>query len=251
MKNAKNRISRAERKFIELKKIILNNPPYIYTFEVDLNKKECCTYAKGNESNIDEIKMEIGDLIHQIRITLDNAYWDCVSPFVNEIEHRSIQFPIGRSKSGYENNLKSRLAAKVSDDFFNKMKRIKAHPDEDGNKILCLINELDITDKHKFPNPIIDYTTVSTSQLKEQINNFPENINIDNMIISNCHRHICWSINNYQITKEFISIPPTTFLYEKELNINIGINIKDGLPLLETLHKMINEVKNTISILSE
>jgi len=59
----------------------------------DTNTGERTTHAKANEAAIDNIKMIAGDVIHNLRSTIDYVYRDIVHPFVDANKSRKmVQF---------------------------------------------------------------------------------------------------------------------------------------------------------------
>jgi hypothetical protein len=87
----------------------------------------------------------IGDAVHNIRCALDHFVWMLVETGGGTADTQT-QFPVAREKSKWDAQVDKRLrgACNRARDF---VRNLNAYPG--GDRLLVLINELDIIDKHR------------------------------------------------------------------------------------------------------
>ena len=257
MKNAQLKIDRASKHISELCEVVEKEKPFQYMIQTDTNTGERATFAKANESAINSIKMIAGDVIHNLRSAIDYAYWDIVHPFVDaDRSRKQVQFPFTSRAKSLEKTVTKRRARKVSESFFNTILSLKPYSENGGNKLLALIHELDILDKHRFPTPMGDYKKISTLMIKRQIPDFPSNI-IDPGI-GTCRRDVVWSIPVTILKYIDIGsiVPPSTCIFEKKIDVPVDIvfNISEfgySGNVIETLDNMRTLSSKVVTLMYE
>jgi len=258
-KSAENKIRRARELIAEISKNLVTDPPYSYFLETNTTTLEKSTFAKVNEESFDMTVTRCGDVIHNLRSALDHAYWQAVSPHVEGKKHRNIQFPFAKDIDNFPETIKRSLGgnvSNVSNEFYSAIASVKPYAGKSGNVLLYLIHKTNIEDKHKLPISAGNLTKLSSARIRELVPDFPPNINITNMIISNSRRDIVWQ--GFFVHPYFIgdAVLPTTYLFHKKLDIPVDIvftfpelDIRTGI--VETLKDMTNEVERVLSVMSE
>lgn len=256
-KSAENKIRRARELIAEISNYLVTDPPYSYFLETNTTTLEKSTFAKVNEESFDIVVTRCGEIIHNLRSALDQAYWQAVRPNVEEKHEKAIQFPFASKGIGsLEETVKSNLARRVSNEFYSAILSLKPCAGKDGNTLLYSIHRISIEDKHKFPIAACNLTTFSSERLRELVLDFPPNVNIGNISISNARRDIAWRgflFHPYFIGK---AVPPTTYLFHKELDIPVDIiftlnELDTRTSIVETLKDMTNEVERVLSVMSQ
>lgn len=229
MENSQLRIERAKKHMSELDSLISNSTPFYYIVETDTFTGERATFSRGNKNILDQIKVISGDAIHNLRAAIDNAYWDIVSKYVDDKkQERQVQFPFCEKQESLADMIKRRHADKVGEKFVYEILAMKPYK-INGNKLLSLIHGLDISDKHKFPTPVGDFTKVNIELLKSQILDFPNNINGE-ISFGGCHRDIGWSIDPSLLSLIDLGqiVPPTTCKFERHINLPVSVVFSIG-----------------------
>lgn len=256
-KSAENKIRRARELIAEISNYLITNPPYSYFLETNTTTRQKATFSKVNEESFDIVVTRCGEIIHNLRSALDQAYWQAVRPNVEEKHEKAIQFPFASKGIGsLEETVRSNLAHKVSNEFYSAILSLKPCAGEDGNTLLYSIHRISIEDKHKFPISASNLTKLSSDRIRELVLDFPPNINITNLSICNSRRDIAWTGSFFH--PYFIGdvVPPTTYLFHKELDIPVGIiftltELGSGRSVVETLENMTNEIERVLSVMSQ
>lgn len=258
-KSAENKIRRARELIAEISEHLVTDPPYGYFLETNTTTLEKATFSKVNEESFDMIVTRCGDVIHNLRSALDHAYWQAVSPNVEEKKHKAIQFPFAKDIDNIHETIKRSLGgnvSNVSNEFYSAIASVKPYAGKSGNVLLYLVHKTNIEDKHKFPISAGNLTTFSSERLRELVLDFPPNVNIGNISISNARRDIAW--RGFLFHPYFIGkvVPPTTYLFHKELDIPVDIiftlnELDTRTSIVETLKDMTNEVERVLSIMSQ
>jgi hypothetical protein len=252
-RNAHLKINRASKLVREINDLIETKPPYTYVLETNTSTGQKSTFAKINQSSLDEIVICCGDVLHNLRSALDNAYWDAVSPRVEDSKkHCAIQFPFAKDGSKVDSAIQRRLANLVSQNFCDAIKRLESHAGVGGNVILNLVHEINIIDKHKFPTPVGDFTRVSSSLIVRQVPDFPQGI--VNCGFGQNRRDVVWTGKLFNRKDIGEILPPTTDLFHKNLDVPVGLefSIREPnyrWPVIETLNKMVAEVERILEVM--
>lgn len=249
------KIERAKKLTDELLSYVEKNPPFQYVVCTNFNTNRKLTYSKTNQENIDYASAIVGDIAHNLRSSLDHVYWRLVSPHVSEDKHSQIQFPFSRSENGLIKNVVRRCADKVSDDFVNKIISYRPYHEDSGNRNLCLIDSLDIEDKHKDFILLGQYKIIDVKILKEQIKDFPKIIS-GMFKMSGLAADFCWDV--YPIgrrEKARMGVPESGIL-EENLNVPVDVYIdfqdgKEPVDLFYLLRDLIEETELVIKGMHE
>lgn len=250
MENSELRIGRAKKHLEEVESLISDSNPFYYLVESDILTGDRATFSRANKAVIDQIKIISGDVIHNLRTAVDNAYWDIVSKYVDDKkDERNIQFPFCEKQENLASLIRRRQADRVGETFVSAITTMKPYK-IDGNKIFTLIHELDISDKHKFPTPVGDFTKVNAELIRSQVPDFP-NITGE-MAFGGCRRDVGWRTDPSLLRLMDLGklIPPTTCKFEKYINVpvtvvfSIGEYMYDGevLKMLTAMVKLSEEI---------
>lgn len=252
-RSAKLKIDRAREQIREIESFVEDNPPYSYCLETNITTSQRATFAKKNDNALDTVVIRCGEVLHNLRSAIDHAYWDAVSPCIEDAsKHGAIQFPFAKDGSKLESAIKSRLAHKVSNNFYLAIESIKPFAGEGGNKIFNLVHEINIVDKHKFPTPVGDFTRISSSKISSQIPDFPKGI-IDGGFGQN-GRDVVWTGRIFDTSSLGKIVPPTMDLFHKKLDVSVGLmfSIKEPqfhAPVIDTLYNMADELQRIIDVM--
>lgn len=247
------KIDRASERIIELSNLLDEERPFRYILETNTITRERATFAKHNQAVIDRAGLIAGDAVHNIRSSLDHAWWAIVSPLVPEPRaRRFIQFPFSETATRLEDAVSSRLAQRVSEEFFRAVVRLKPHGEAGGNRLLYLIDQLDIPDKHRTLPPTANYTRINSRIIQQQVPDFPSGI-LDGGFGMN-RRDIVWKANVIHPATLGTAVPPTTYIFEKELDVPVDIIFEIDAPyfrgpLVPTLNQLVDVARETIAIL--
>lgn len=253
--SANAKIGRARELIDEIEEIQAVNPAYSYCLETNTQSGERATFSKCNQVALDKIVIRCGDVLHNLRSSLDHAYWESVSPYVEDVaKHGAIQFPFAKDGANLESAIKSRHAHKVSPDFYKAIESVKPHAGENGNLLLNLVHAINIVDKHKFPIPVGDFTKITSTQILNQIPDFPRGL-------VNCgfglhKRDVVWKSRIIDPKSIGKIVPPTTCVFHKVLDVPVGLmfSIREPLyyaPVVDTLKDMAIEVERILNVMSK
>lgn len=254
-RSANAKIERARELIGEIEALQVAEPAYTYCLETDIRTGQRATFAKCNQDALDKIVIRCGDVLHNLRSSLDHAYWESVSPYVGDnVNHVAIQFPFAKNESKLKSAIKSRLAHKVSQDFYEAIESLKPHAGGNGNLLLNLVHEINIIDKHKFPTPVGDFTKISSTQIFTQIPDFPSGL--VNCGFGQNRRDVVWKSRMYNVESIGEIVPPTTCIFHKILDLPVGLafSIKEPKyysPVVGTLKNMANEVERILDVMNE
>lgn len=247
------KIDRASKHINELSELFDKKRPFSYILETNTKTGKRSTFAKKNEAVIKEASLIFGDIIQNLRTSLDHAYWDIVSPFAaNESELRKIQFPFSKTADTLNNEIKNRLANKVSPSFQQALRDLKPHGEPGGNEFLYLVHKLNLIDKHKRFIPTGDYTRISSDIIRAQVPDFPD------MLVNFCFgsngRDVVWPGPILNRSARRARKLPVSGILEQELNVPVDIVFKaepiiNPLPVIPTLYQMIDVTKSAIEII--
>ena len=254
--SARQKIDRATQHITELSGLFLKRKPFTYVLETDILTGERATFAKKNKLVVDEASGISGDIVHNLRSSLDHAYWKIVSPFAGtQAEKKAIQFPFSKTKGKLKEAISNRLADRVSPTFFKALLDLQPHGEPGGNELLYMIHELDIIDKHQFPIPTGNYSEITGDIMQRQIPDFPFSGSGANTV-SFTGRDVSWTTRQIPPGTLGDIKPPTTHIYEKVLDVPVEIVFQprsDGepRPLISTLNQLIEVARTTVLVIQD
>jgi hypothetical protein len=164
----------------------------------------------------------IGDIIHNLRTSLDLLASDLVS-LANE-NTKNVYFPFSNDAEGFEEMIKKRHLNRAGDEVVSLIRSFKAY--KGGNSLLRAIHDLDITDKHKSLIPVAHYAGIKNFQMN--------NASGAMLSINNLH---CGPIRDGMI---IMSLPPAN-------NVRIGQSFQPSLKL--TLDNDIYQTTENIDLI--
>lgn len=243
------KIDRAGKHIADLDNLFREHRPFTYVVETNTRIGQRATRAKKNEAIIKAAAILCGDAIHNLRTALDHAYYARVLPFARSPrEERAVQFPFSETATRLDEAIKNRLADRVSNNFFNEIKKLKPHGELGGNENLYLIHELDVVDKHRLLIPTGDYRRVTSEMIRAQISDFP-----------NICLVLTGGMNNFDMVWK---IAPASAGWsgpdhlEQELDIPVEIIFEVGFPdavrpIIPTLHALTDVTREVTRIVAE
>jgi hypothetical protein len=250
MDSADLKIRRAEKHYAELSSLFQRRKPFRYFLETNCKSGARSTFAKKDDDVVNDAAIIIGDIIHNLRASLDHAYWQCTEKFSkSDGERRKIQFPIVPTEKAFRESELPGLPSRVSKSFVKALESLKPYR-ENGNKLLCAIHDLDVLDKHKLLIPTGNFTKITSSIIQGQVPDFPSSIM--NSGFGNCYRDVAWMVNPMSWTQRRKAKIPPSNIVEKELDVPVEIvlsEIDSFRPALDVLQELINLAKETIKIL--
>lgn len=220
--SVKARLERSREQIGELEQFIQDNPPFTYVLETDRRSQQRSTMVKKDAEALQRIAILAGEALHNIRSALDHAYFEIVSPHVHKADHKLITFPCAKKRDELPSRAKSCRADRVSDLFHDKIIDLGAHPEEGGNKILYILNTLNIDDKHRRPVPIADFKNINSATLQRHIPDFPSGL--IHFTAGANRRDICWRTHVLANIDVGQPAPGTDGVFEKPIEIDIGLS---------------------------
>jgi hypothetical protein len=262
------KIDRATKHVNELNELLGKTRPFSYIVETDTDTRQRSASPKKNEAIAADMAVIIGDAVHNLRSALDHAFWDIVydrqrisrgiwdhgGPQRLDSEARRIQFPFCTKAAGLDGEIKKRMAEHVGAKFCDALRRLKPYRDGDGNKMLYLIHELDLRDKHMLLIPVGNYQKSGlTTMLRQAISDFP--YGLDNSPFFNMS--FGWTArNNLPAVELGTPVAGATSKFEREINIPIDVvlELRGGLPLqpiVPLLYALVDMARETIDIIRQ
>jgi hypothetical protein len=255
MDGASLKIDRAVKHIIELEALFRKQRPFTYVLETNINTGQKATFAKRNETIANESAIIIGDVIHNLRASIDHAYWDATNAFAkSEGEKKNIQFPITPTEKAFSESFIPGLPSRVSEAFVQALISLKPYREDGGNQALCAIHDLDIIDKHKLLIPTGNYTRITSEIIQREVPDFPGGL-LD-CGAGNCHRDVVWNIPPMNRKQRRARRFPKSGIFEQELRVPVDIvfavegfvNSKSVIP---TLHHIVDVARETVEVISK
>jgi hypothetical protein len=246
------KIERAEERIAEVGKLLRETPPFVYVVHTNTYTNERSTRPKRNETLVNRCGLICGEAVHGMRSALDHAYWEIVSPFaITPKEQRAVQFPFCERADRLDEAIKNRLAHRVSTRFFDAIFDLKPYQEQGGNRLLALIDVLDVSEKHRKLTPVANYTLVTSDMIKLQAPDFPMTLNAtfgDSIV------DVMWQGYEYDRSQIGELVPPHMGIFEKKLNVPVDVVIRLGpdgdlAPMVPTLNSLVEVAKETIRII--
>ncbi len=245
------RIKRAEEILGEINELMYSTPPYTYVLETNTQSHQRATLARKNQHTVDTLVIRCGELFHNLRSAIDQAYWEAISPNVPEEKHKKIQFPFTKDVGRLDQTIKSRHGDKAGQTFFDALKNLNPFLGEGGNVLLALLHEVNIDDKHKFPTPTGNFTKINSATIKIQVNDFPDGL--FNCGAGGSKKDVTWISRQYDSQDIGLLVIPTKILYHKilDLPVDTWFYIEDLSFSGEVIQTMTNLIIETKRILDE
>jgi hypothetical protein len=251
-KNSFLKLERAEEILVEIEAKMKTDPPYSYVLETDISNHQRVTLARKNSNSLDRLVIRCGELFHNLRSAIDQAYFEAIAPNVQDDKHKAIQFPISKDSVSYEQTIKSRLGDKAGQKFLEAIKSLKAYHGVGGNFSLVLLHEVNVGDKHKFPTPAGNFSRIDSCMLQEHIQDFPGGLT--NCGVGMCRKDVVWTSRVYNPRDIGVVLPPFMHVYQKVIDVPVETWFYIDSPrhegeVLETLRILTNEVDRSLNIL--
>ncbi|TCJ26589.1 hypothetical protein E0X81_12830 [Halomonas sp. GDM18] len=250
MNSAYLKVQRAEKHLFDLVSFFEKSKPFGYFLEINYKTGGRATFAKRNAEVANEAALIIGDVLHNLRASLDHAYWDCTEKYAkSDGERRQIQFPIVSTHAALRDSVLPGLPVRVSHDFALALEGLRPYR-ENGNILICAIHDLDVLDKHKLLVPTGNFTRIDSEMIRKLVPDFPQGL-------SDCgfgdnHRDVGWRVNPMsRHQRRRLRIPPSSIV-EQELEVPVDIvlhHIDSTRPTLEVLQELVRTTKHAISVL--
>ena len=254
-RSAYHRIDRATEHIAELNEMFRKERPFRYVLETNVETGERSTRGKKNTAVVERAATLVGDIAHNLRSSLDHTYWDIVSPFATTPrERKAVQFPFSETADRLDMAVKNRLANRVSERFFDAIVALQPHAENSGNRLLYLIDRLNVSDKHRAPTPMGNYKRINSDILRRQIPDFPEIDLVEVGFGALNGSDIAWRSTRIEHNTLGNIVPPSLNRYEKELDVPVEIVFvitePDFVgPVIPTLNKLVDVAKETIAIM--
>lgn len=244
------KINRATKHIKELVELFRDNSPFTYFLETNVKTGQRATFAKRNESVANDAAIIIGDVIHNLRASIDHAYWDATNAHAkSEEEKRSIQFPIASTEKALKESVIPGLPSRVSESFAQALIKLKPYREHGGNQALCAIHDLDIIDKHRLLIPTGNYTKITSEIIQREVPDFPGGLK--DCEAGNCRRDVAWYIIPMNRKQRRARKIPKSGILEQKLNVPVEIVFSaDGFanfkPVISTLNNLAEIARTTI-----
>jgi hypothetical protein len=131
--------------------VFLQRRPYNICLSYDAFACKASLYIVQREVIPDQISLLLGDIVHNLRASLDHLIFELVKGAISEAKHKSIQFPFAKGQHHFEEILNSTGAIKAGREVVTILRAMKPYPN--GNHWLVALHELDILDKHRLVLP--------------------------------------------------------------------------------------------------
>lgn len=245
------RVVHAGENVSKLEHFIQETPPFAYYVETDLLSGHRATFAKCDDVVAERIALSASDIVHELRSALDNAYWGIVSPFArNAYEEKKVQFPFSKTAADLERELRTRLADRVGQEFFNCLIQLKPFQEVGGNLFLALVHWMNIKDKHRHLIPLAEFKTLSTQQMQKLIPDFPSGF--INVGLGQNFRDVVWQ--NPAMVRKVLPPAATRVETRVEVPVETMFSISEPTyrgPVIATLHEMVAATRNAIKVISD
>lgn len=250
--NAYLKLERADEQIREINKYLLENPPFSYALETDFFNRTRALLALKHDLSVKKLVIRCGEVLHNIRSSLDQLYWELISPVIPPEKHKAVYFPISKDEESLEQTIKSRLGHSLGDEFFLALKSLNCHLGNAGNRYLCLLHEINIDDKHKFPVPAGNFTRINSASIQQQVADFPNSIM--NGGFGRCKKDVVWSLGKHTTEDLQRIVPPTTDVFLRELDVPVETWFFINRPeysgeVIETLQNIHGAAKEAVDIL--
>jgi hypothetical protein len=251
-KSAQLKIGNASEHIDKVNEILRKEAPFTYILGTDTMARQRSPFTKKNDAVVDRLALVVGDVAHNLRAALDHAYSEIVLPLaIKPGEKKAVQFPFCEGPNRLAETVKNRLADRVSGAFFDTICALKPHGEPGGNKLLYLIDKMDIPDKHHTLAPVADHKALDSDVLRKQIPDFPQNLRIKDLAMSGFGRDFVWSTRlPFKLDDLGELRPPFTCVFEKKIDVPVDILLVVSEanyrgPLVPTLYN-IRDVTQTI-----
>lgn len=245
------KVDRAKQHIRDVHNLLQKRRPFRYTIETDYEACESSIGAKRNEAVLADLALMIGDAVHNLRSALDHRVWELIAPSCEGDEKvlRNIQFPFASSSGNVEKTFKRREINRAAKEVWIALEDLKPYPG--GNDDLCLVNQLDVLDKHKLLIPAADYTVITFARIRPLVPDFPPELL--SAAFSGNSRDVAWRIP--RMNRQQRRSNGFTRGREEELPIPVQVVLREApeaplRPLNETLRNMATAVERALESLA-
>lgn len=243
------KVERAEEIIDEIISLLSSSPPFLYVLETDLGSFQRATLAKKNGNALAKLVVRCGELFHNLRSAIDQAYYEMVSPVTPEGKEKSIQFPFSKDEVALDKTIKSRQAENAGPAFVAAIKQLKPYSSTGGNMFLTLLHEVNVTDKHKFPAPAGNFSRIDSATIQEQVLDFPGGIT--NGGAGMCAKDVVWRSQLFNTKDIGEQVPPFMNLYHKVLDLPVEVWFYLASPsysgeIVSTMRELVSETKKAL-----
>jgi hypothetical protein len=247
------KVDRAAKHVTELNELFGKTRPFTWVIETNTTTGERTLGPEKNESVINAGALICGDFIHNLRSALDHAYWEIVSPrCCTEDQFRKLQFPFTGKADRLDGRIQQGLAHYAGTGFYCALRILRPHGERGGNRMLYLIDQLNILDKHKLLVPTIDYTEFDEGIFRQQVPDLGiggEDVGLSDVAMS-------WTSHGIPREQLGSAVPGTLDKFKRELDIPIDIIIEIGSPgsdlaMIPTLNALVDTTRQTIAFIRE
>lgn len=255
--SARFKIDRASEHIREISETISETRPFRYTLETNAVTLERSLGAEQDDATIHRIAGVAGDAVHNLRSAIDHAYSAVVLPHARtDSERRAVQFPTSKSEARLEKSVISRLADRVSPEFVDAIMKLKPHGEQGGNKLLYLIHDLDISDKHASFIPTADYTALSGETIKRYAPDCPIPDAAQTLTFCHNRRDVSWDFYLPGVISWTTLGFPLHGVIKQEIDVPVKIVFKvcptgERMVMIPTLHQFVDVTKSVVGIIQQ
>ena len=251
------KVDRAAKHVTELNELFGKTRPFTWVVETNTTTAERTLRPEKNEAVVNAGALICGDMVHNLRSALDHAYWEIVSPRCStENQFKKLQFPFAEKADRLDSRIQDTLAHYAGTGFYCALRKLRPHSEDGGNRMLYLIDELDILDKHKLLIPAIDYTKFDEGIFRQQVPDFRGISTGGGATILLSGAVVSW--HSHGVPREQLgnAVPPTLNIFKRELDIPADIIIEvrppgPPLPMIPTLNALVDTTRQTIAFMRE
>jgi hypothetical protein len=150
------KLQRAEEHIADIQRRVdayLREANPVLMVRTDHQAGEKVAFVKTDVPIPDQLSVVVGDAVHNMRSSLDIAMWFILSPILSAHSPKSLDrigFPFGKNATTaqeYRQVLDSANVGLAGKRVYAAFEHIAAYPN--GNELLCALNALNLTDKHR------------------------------------------------------------------------------------------------------
>ncbi|AQS46513.1 hypothetical protein BMG03_00900 [Thioclava nitratireducens] len=257
-KSAHLKLDWASKHIDEIERTLSEKRPFRYFIESNADTCERCAYAERDEDIVDELSLRCGDAVHNLRSAIDHAYSAVVLPVAETPGQKiNVQFPVSNKADRYEGQVKSRLAHKVSREFYDAIVEMQAHGGDGGNELLYAIHTLDVPDKHTRLIPVGYFVKVHIGAMRKIAPDFMVPLPPSSMIsVGQNRRDFSWTWQwlKAQNRKRRRAYRPRVQREEIDIPVEVSFEVRQGqrtLLAVPTLHRFANVARDVVSTISK
>jgi len=160
---ARLKVERANKHIADLGAIVSAMPDaYVSTIEINEKLGQTIKYTPPDVKKIAaDMSVIIGDALHNLRTAIDYAYLGAVEKHAASQFDSYTKFPAGKTREEVESRLKGRKIDVLSPKLFNWIVATVKPYIVDGNCLVKLLHDLDVSDKHWLLIPLTRVATIT------------------------------------------------------------------------------------------